>query len=276
MYKDELVLLASKHEKERVIRPIFYEKIGCNIVTSDFDTDVFGTFTGDVARKHNAYDTCVLKAKTAAIERGFCFGMASEGSFGPHPSMPFLPGAQEIMVFVDLKNNWVIKENIFTTDTNYRHMVVNAETDLEPFLAQVLFPEHALTLQLNASKKVIAKGIQSIDALKDLMQLGFQQESELLLGSDMRAMMNPTRMGILSTLSLNLAEKILRSCVECYAPGFGLLSKEGALPCNSCGAPSSLYQHEVWGCIRCEHQERRPRQDGQFSADPRFCNECNP
>lgn len=38
-YRKEPVLLASKHQKELVIRPIFQEKIGCILYTSDFDTD---------------------------------------------------------------------------------------------------------------------------------------------------------------------------------------------------------------------------------------------
>lgn len=54
-YRNEPVLFASKHEKERVIRPIFQEKIGCTLYTSDFDTDQFGTFTGEILRIQNAY-----------------------------------------------------------------------------------------------------------------------------------------------------------------------------------------------------------------------------
>ena len=106
-YKNERVLLASKHEKERVIHPIFLEKIGCEIYTSDFDTDQFGTFTGEIPRAQNAYETCILKAKSAAIAADCFFSVASEGSFGPHPSIPFFASDHEIMVFVDLKNNWI-------------------------------------------------------------------------------------------------------------------------------------------------------------------------
>ena len=108
LYRNEDVLLASKHEKERVIRPIFHQKIGCTLHTSNFDTDQFGTFTGEIPRPHNAYETCILKARAAAIAADCLFSIASEGSFGPHPSIPFFASDHEIMVFVDLKNNYHI------------------------------------------------------------------------------------------------------------------------------------------------------------------------
>jgi hypothetical protein len=96
-YRNEHVLLASKHEKERVIRPIFHDKIGCTLYTSDFDTDQFGTFTGEIPRIQNAYQTCILKARAAAIAADCFFSIASEGSFGAHPAIPFLASDHEIM-----------------------------------------------------------------------------------------------------------------------------------------------------------------------------------
>jgi len=51
---------------------------------------------------------------------------------------------------------------------------------------------------------------------------------------------------------------------------------ESGLPCAGCGAPSSLVRFEVFGCAACGRRERRPRADGQESADPRHCPLCNP
>ena len=275
-YKNERVLLASKHEKERVIHPIFLEKIGCEIYTSDFDTDQFGTFTGEIPRAQNAYETCILKAKSAAIAADCFFSVASEGSFGPHPSIPFFASDHEIMVFVDLKNNWIIADQFLTPKTNYKMLTLHAGTELEPFLQSVQFPSHAVTLQVNHTKEVIGKGIQELSLLNDLITLGFSKGDELLLATDMRAMMNPTRMEALSLLAEKLAARIVTCCHSCGAPGFGFISSTGQLSCRLCDGPTSMHRFEVWGCVACEHKEKKPRYDNLEKADPTYCNYCNP
>ena len=276
IYQNQRVLLASKHEKERVIRPVFYEKMGCQIFTSDFDTDQFGTFTGEIARTHSAYETCVLKAKTAAIATDSLLSLASEGSFGPHPAMPFFASAHEIMAFVDLKNNWVITEQLVTPKTNYQMLTLHPETDILPFLNAVKFPSHAVTLQIESTKKVLGKGIQDITSLENLITQGFSESDALLLATDMRAMVNPTRMEVLSLLAEKLVSRILNTCQACQAPGFGFITTSDYLACGLCGGPTSLHRLEIWGCVACKHQEKYPRQDKLEHADPTYCHDCNP
>lgn len=275
-YRNEPVLLASKHEKERVIRPIFDEKIGCRLYTSDFDTDQFGTFTGEIPRAHSAYETCILKARTAAIAADCLFSIASEGSFGPHPSLPFFASDHEMMVFVDLKNNWVIAEQLITQKTNYQMLTLQAGTDIEAFLRSVHFPSHALTLQTKHSKEIIGKGIQDLKRLDSLIKTGFSKADELLLATDMRAMMNPTRMEAISVLAEKLALRILSCCPACKAPGFGFVSTTEYLSCSLCDAPTSRHRFELWGCVSCENKEKKPRPDHLEQASPSHCNYCNP
>ncbi len=275
-YKNKRVLLASKHEKERVIRPVFLEKIGCEIYTSDFDTDQFGTFTGEILRTQNAYETCVLKAKAAAMEASCFYSVASEGSFGPHPSNPFFASDHEIMVFVDLKNNWVIAEQLVTPKTNYKMLTLHPKTEVGPFLESVQFPSHAVILQVSDTKEVIGKGIQDVSLLNHLISTGFTKGNELLLATDMRAMVNPMRMEALSLLAEKLAARILTCCDACGAPGFGFISTTETLTCRLCDGPTSLHQFEVWGCVACENKEKKPRHDHLKQADPTYCNYCNP
>jgi hypothetical protein len=275
-YKNKSVLLASKHEKEQVIRPIFHEKIGCTLFTSDFDTDQFGTFTGEIPRAQSAYETCILKAKTAAIAADCFLSIASEGSFGPHPSIPFIASDHEIMVFVDLQNNWIIADQLVTPKTNYKIQTLYQDTDIEAFLRSVSFPSHALTLQVNHSKEILGKGIQDRDLLNSLIKTGFTKEDELLLATDMRAMMNPTRMEALSLLAEKLAIRILTCCSACQAPGFGFVTTTGQLSCTLCNTPTSMHRFEVWGCISCEYKDKKPRHDHLEQADPTYCNYCNP
>ena len=200
IYRDKSVLLASKHKKEQVISPVFREKLACNLYVADVDTDQFGTFTGEINRPLSAYETCILKAKHAANEKKYALSVASEGSFGPHPSNPFIPHAHEIMVFVDLENDWVIAEQLVTPKTNYNMMTIQQDTLLDSFLKSVQFPSHALTLQSGDRAHVLAKGITDHDNLRASLDVGFNQYDELFIATDMRAMMNPTRMQSLADL----------------------------------------------------------------------------
>ena len=275
-YQNERVLLASKHEKERVIRPVFFDMLGCEIYTSNFDTDQFGTFTGEIPRVKTPYETCVLKAKTAAIEADCFFSIASEGSFGAHPSMPFFASDHEIMVFVDLKHNWIIAEQLVTTKTNYQMLTLHRGKDIASFLQSVQFPSHAVTLQINDTKEVLGKGIQDVSLLNHLITTGFVKGDELLLVTDMRAMVNPTRMEALSLLAEKLAARILTCCHSCGAPGFGFISTTETLSCSLCDGPTSLHRFEIWGCVACKNKEKKARHDHLELADPTYCNYCNP
>lgn len=276
IYKDKSVLLASKHNKEQAIEPVFRDTLACNICVEDVDTDQFGTFTGEIPRNFSAYETCVLKARHAANEKKYAFSIASEGSFGPHPSNPFIAHAHEIMVFVDLEKDWIIAEQLITPNTNYKMMTIQKDTKLDKFLTSTLFPSHGLTLQSGDRRDIIAKGIDNDHQLQAALTAGFKKHDELFIATDMRAMMNPTRMQTLSELATKLAIRISNACPSCNIPGFGFKSISGKLPCRLCGDDTTMYQYEQWGCIQCDYQEQRSRKDNLVAADPAHCNYCNP
>lgn len=275
-YKDKFVLLASKHNKEQAIEPVFRQALACNLCVEEIDTDQFGTFTGEVPRTLSAYETCILKAKYAAKEKKYSLSVASEGSFGPHPANPFIPHAHEIMVFVDLERDWVISEQLLTSNTNYKMTTIDKDTCLDSFLTSSLFPSHALTLQSADRHDVIAKGINTHHQLKAALADGFKKYNELFLATDMRAMMNPTRMQTIGELAHKLAIRINSPCLGCGVPGFGFKSVSGNLPCSLCTNETNMYLYEVWGCIQCNYQEQRPRKDHLIMADPTHCDYCNP
>ncbi len=75
MFKGRTLLIATKHRKEQVISPILEEALGVKcIVSENIDTDVLGTFTGEVERTNSPLETARMKCE-----------LASEGSFGSHP-----------------------------------------------------------------------------------------------------------------------------------------------------------------------------------------------
>ncbi|WP_419420627.1 DUF6671 family protein [Legionella sp. D16C41] len=274
-YHNKKILLASKHQKEQAIAPAFAEHLACELAVANLDTDQFGTFTGETERLLSPYETCVLKAKTAMNQENYYLAIASEGSFGPHPALPFVNCGHEIMVFVDLHHDWIIAEQLLTVNTNYHTLTIKQHDNIDSFLHKVKFPSHALTLQ-TSDKKVLAKGITDYKTLMSLIKQGFCQDDSLLLAADMRAMMNPTRMNSLGELANKLVKRIKVHCPSCQAPGFGFKTTQDYLPCSLCHQKTSLYRFEVWGCIQCPYEEAKSRQDKLIFADPTHCDYCNP
>lgn len=254
----------------------FLDRLSCTLRVHEFDTDEFGTFNGEIPRILNPYETCMLKATNAAKCYNYALAVASEGSFGPHPALPFIPSAHELMVFVDRTRDWIIAEQLVSQKTNYAMIAINKNTFLDDFLERVRFPSHALIVQATSNNQVLAKGVNNLESLMNHIGLGFKNEKELILGTDMRAMMNPTRMQVIGELADKLTQRIACLCARCSRPGFGFKTTKGILPCALCDSPTSFYKEEVWGCIACEHREYKMRRDGLLKASPTYCDYCNP
>lgn len=275
-YQQQTVLLASKHRKEQAIAAPLKNILHCDLSVKDFDTDQFGTFTGEIARREGPYETCLAKAREAGERFGYNLVLASEGSFGPHPAFPFMAGAHEIMVFIDQAQDWIITEHLISQNTNYSQLMIHSDSVFDDFLLKIGFPDHAVCVQSVTSNRIYDKGIQSLPALREALKQGFAEEAELRLLTDMRAMMNPTRMEVLHQLAKKLARRVANACPSCQAPGFGFIETRGQLPCRTCQGPTSMYAQHVWGCIQCEHEIHYPREDGSIQGDPGYCYFCNP
>jgi hypothetical protein len=96
-YLGQRIVLTTKHEKSLAIAPPFQEILGANVSECPFDTDLLGTFSGEVERVGSALDCVRNKCERGLDLLGGDLGIASEGSFGPHPYVPFIPGGQEIL-----------------------------------------------------------------------------------------------------------------------------------------------------------------------------------
>lgn len=277
MYHNIEIILASKHKKELAIRKPFEDAFYAKIFVPDnYDTDQFGTFTGEIPRKGSAYETVIAKAREACKLYNFNYSIANEGSFGPHPSIYFIPGNVELMSFIDIKNDITVVESEITTETNYSHLDITPSDNYEQFLKTIKFGSHGVILKSLDDNSIIAKGITEIDKLHNLLRLSFQQYQTIRLETDMRAMMNPTRMRVINKLALKLADRLKKTCKKCSAPGFGKISITGKLSCKDCGSETELYQHRVLSCIKCDYEERLPREDGLIKSDPQYCPYCNP
>ena len=270
-YEGQAAALATIHGKARAIGPAFRRRLGLALVVPEgIDTDRLGTFTGEVPRPAGLKETAVLKARVGLAATGLPLSVASEGSFGPHPVIPFLAAAREALAFVDIARGLTLVEERVSERTNFAALDLTPGADIPGFLARARFPSHGLILRSGGQ---IIKGITDPAHLARLLEAA---EAPSRLETDMRAHMNPTRMVQIARLAHALARRLATPCPACSAPGFGLVRTETGLPCADCGAPTGLVKAELHGCARCGHEQRLPRKDGLGAAPPAACPLCNP
>jgi len=286
-YAYQPVALATRHGKEQVIGRALRWGLGAELVhVQSVDTDALGSFCGTVRRQGGALEACIAKAEAALREGGTALAMASEGSFGPHPHLPFLAAGLECMVFLDQQRGLTIREQLLARRTNFAHRLVSPplptgpDSDLERWLEQVDFPRHALIVRPHTREihGPVEKGLRSWEALQRALHRAAPAAPDglALLETDMRAHCNPTRMAAIRALAFRLVRRIATPCPACHTPGWGMVAQRPGLPCGGCGLATELVLAEEWGCELCSHREKRPRRDGLLVADPGQCGWCNP
>jgi uncharacterized protein YbcC (UPF0753/DUF2309 family) len=279
-YEDQICVIATMHDKEKAIAPAFLDLLGLKMIKAIIDTDLLGTFTGEVERKGTPLMCVRQKCELAMKESKVTIGIASEGSFGAHPFIPFVGCDHEILYFIDQERDFVLHQSLLSTKTNRCAEAFSDLLRLKTFCDQALFPSHGLIVRPNKGneKALIFKGIQTYDALEEafLKCCRLSDDGNALVETDMRAHMNPTRMGVIRELADSFAKRLATPCPLCYNPGWGLVDMQQGLECEMCGSETEMVKIEVFGCPKCLHKENRPRQDGLTFADPQYCGWCNP
>lgn len=274
------IVLTTKHSKSLAIAPVFLSELGAKIVECNVDTDTLGTFSGEIPRRGTALDCVQRKCEWGMTLLDAEFGLASEGSFGPHPSIPFVACDQEILCFIDLKRGFQLHLSTISQDTNYWMQTISSIEELEKKLVELRFPSHALIVRPNkpSINNMIFKSINSYDALHHALKesIAHSKDSKARVETDMRADKNPTRMALISELAMELSKRLATMCEECGTPGWGKVRVEAGLECSDCGAPTELARAEIFGCVKCAYSISLPRSDGLSTANPMYCGHCNP
>ena len=278
MFEGRNLLIATKHRKETVIAPLFSDAFGVHCFISDeFDTDSLGTFSGEIARKKNIIETLRDKCDLASKAVGADLVVASEGTFGPHPTLFFAHADDEWMMLKDYHNNLEIVVREISTDTNfYGEIIVNQET-LEAFAQKVQFPSLAIILkpaEKNFSK--VVKNIQNWNELHQHFNSMMAEFGTAYAETDMRAMYNPTRMKVIQTTAQKLIAKIKSTCPVCNCPGFDVSEIKPGLPCSNCLLPTRSTLSHIYQCKNCNYIEEKKFPRNIHYEDPMYCDNCNP
>jgi len=281
-FANRTLVLATMHRKEQAITPLVESALGVKtVVPSAFDTDGFGTFTREVARPADQLSTARLKAEAALKLTGETLAIASEGSFGPHPQIPFVACNRELVVLYDYQHQLEIVGEMVSTQTNYRSQTIHRLEEAFTFAQSVGFPEHGLVIMQAdqaSPKSAFAKGIVTESDLIQAVSTALDQspERKVQIETDMRALYNPTRMAVIAQATQDLISQIEQCCPECGYPGFNIVQHQPGLPCSFCKAPTLLTLSVRYRCQHCgfQHNQRSPNAP-QF-ADPASCLYCNP
>jgi len=279
-FKGRTVILATMHGKEKVIAPILEKHLGVSVVIpKNFNSDNFGTFTGDVKRCGNQLEAARAKLYKAMEDEGADIGVSSEGSFGNHPSIPFIKSNLELLLFIDKKKGYEFQGYFRTPETNISGTYIkNAEEALD-FARNIGFPTHGVIVKRNEHEKnAMHKDLQTekevIETVNTLL-VNFSLE-QIFIETDMRAHKNPTRMKAIEKATEDLVKNITSCCPNCKEPGFVMIDYIKGLQCSLCNLPTELGVYDVYGCKMCNHTENTLVTKYGKIADPKYCNHCNP
>ncbi len=278
MFKGRNLVIATKHSKEEVIAPLLENELGVHcFADTKFDTDVLGTFSGEIERKLDPLSAVREKCLRVMDLNNVDLGIANEGSFGPHPSIYFVPADDEIVLFIDKKNNIEIISREISTDTNFKAQYIKSEKELMDFANKALFPSHALILRNAKEEQVeIHKGVQNQEKLISLFHLMMEKYGQVYVETDMRAMYNPSRMNVIEKATQKLIDKIKDTCPQCSFPGFDISDVQRGLPCSLCGSPTNTVLAYLKKCKSCGYESRILFPDQKTNEDPMYCDVCNP
>jgi hypothetical protein len=278
MFSGRKLVIATMHGKEKVIAPVLEQTLGVTCIIPDsFNTDLLGTFTGEKEREEDPLATARKKCLLAMEATGCDMGIANEGSFGPHPSLYFIGADDELVIFIDQKNNLEIIAREISTETNFSYKEIAHEKELMEFADQVMFPSHGLILRKSRQEQTdIVKGITDMPTLLDTYQTMAAKYPMVGVETDMRAMYNPTRMKVIEIATKKLIEKIQTACPACQMPGFSITDAKTGLPCDLCGSPTRSVLAYIYQCTHCGFSEEKHYPHNKQTEDPMYCDRCNP
>lgn len=270
-------ILSTKHQKGSLIAPAIEQTIGMRVCELEVDTDLLGTFTGEVERKNGPLETAIQKAQLGLRASGEMLGLASEGSIGMDPFLPITTD-YEVVAFVNLEDEYEVWEAFRSPQIIARSISVLGTEGIDDFLASADFPNHGLIVRpSDGSHAVVYKGIHDYESLKNVVAevAGISADSRAVVETDLRALHCPSRRVNIEKAASKLADRLRELCPACATPGWGIVRVNRGLPCAWCAQETTVICEEVFGCVLCKYEIVQQRSAFDY-ADPGFCEICNP
>ena len=277
-YYGKRALLTSKHRKLPLFQEVFCEKLNLTVDELPLDTDVLGTFSGEIERTASPLQTAIKKAEMGLDATGLSLGIASEGSIGADPQIPWIQSDFEVAVFVDRERELVISESYKSNEIIAATITARADDDLSAFLVKADFPHHGLIVRtLSKGVSTSRKGIRDASALREAIDsmAALSPTKQVVIESDFRAMHSPSRQKNISLVAARLALKVASLCPECNTPGWGKIDYVRGVECRECGDENAkAIRGELLGCYKCTAQA--PGKIIREFLDAAQCDFCNP
>lgn len=280
-FKGRKLGVATIHGKERVIGPALARVLPLAGFTSiaGVDTDRFGAFSGEVVRTLDPVEACKAKARHGAEVSGLDLVIASEGSFFPYPPAPFVPCNEEMLVLYDARDVTFFEQRHVSLSTVFGGEECRSWGQVKDFAGRLQFPQHGLVIRTgekwSAGDRMV-KGVQNEETLRTIAEEIISTHGSCWVETDMRAMMNPTRMQVIAETAERFASELGTLCPACGACWFRTTTALPGLPCELCGWPTESIRAYQRTCVHCSHVATVPRPDGKVSEEPMHCGNCNP
>ncbi len=270
--------MLTQHGKEEVVAPVLGEALGCRVAhVTGYDTDLLGTFTGEIPRQGSQLDAARTKARIGMELSGLTIGVASEGTFGPDPITGMFAWNREVLLWID-DDLGIEVTGVAAGTTNFAHRLAVSWEDAEEFALAVGFPGHWVVVRPEHERDLrIRKNIRDWNGLREAYDTarGEASNARVFIETDMRAHANPTRRDMIALAARDLARNLTSLCPVCETPGFRTVKRVSGLPCEECGAPTREARAEVLECVKCAHQETVEITEPTAAPAGR-CDLCNP
>jgi hypothetical protein len=273
-YAGRTAALATQHGKDAIVAPPL-AAVGLSVRTVVADTDRLGTFTRDIPRSLPPLGTAIAKARLA-IADGTPLGLASEGSFGSHPGVPWATLDRELVVLVDDELDLFVVGSASSADV----VIVSATVDVgtvDQVLERADLPRHALVVLPNEGlPRPIRKGLTEPDEVRRAVReaAAVSPDGLALVETDLRAHVCPSRRIVIAAAADDLARRLARSCPACGTPGWGPSGVVLGLLCDWCGGDVPVPRAETDACVACDHTRLRPVVEPAVRADAALSPRC--
>ncbi len=264
--------LVSKHFKHPVIAPVF-EEYGWTLEELIADTDELGTFSGEVPRRYPPDETVRRKALMGRERSDAPWLVASEGTI--FSSLVGLVDDHEIVALVARHTSRVIlgRASDVIPATSFGVTNATSSNELLEHCASADLPRHHLLVAPANHEAPSIGALATLAEVRAACDYLLRYSSSLLVQTDMRAHLCPSRRDIIARAARDLMIRCAQPCPRCGEFGFGDDGPVPGLECGACARATDEPRAQRWRCPSCALVELRTNQG---VADPARCAWCNP